>query len=413
MKTWVNYLAATFMALVATLLVGKSQLFATVMTNVTVVYAQVGLCILFLLILCGFPSGIASIRKDGKLKTTFWTSVLWAVVTTVVVAFSAFVVFTLFPAKFPATSTTGSDSSFLSSYPFGAFLSNSVTFGLPMGLLSSLDTILLPLLLVCFILGYFLKPNVEVIRPAYVVMNSFSEVMFRLSRAFTTTSWILVFFASASFFSRIWNEGSLFVAAKFLWMLVIGCVVVILLVLPLLFAVFTKFKVNPYQMIYRSIASLAIGLFSGDILLSIVIGEPLSRHNLGCQKRVSATSVPFYSIIGRGGSAMVGAISTMALLYSATGKIPDTKAILLISLAAAAASFCSSISFGSETFLVTVLVVRMLGINLYGAEVTLIAFLPLLNGMGVMIDNLIANMGTAYTCQHLGVRITNPYKNIL
>jgi len=82
MKTWVSYLAAAFMALAATLLVGKSAMFATVMTNIMVVYEQVGLCILFLLILFGFSSGIASIRKDGKLKTAFWTSILWAVVTT-------------------------------------------------------------------------------------------------------------------------------------------------------------------------------------------------------------------------------------------------------------------------------------------------------------------------------------------
>jgi len=413
MKTWVSYLAAAFMALAATLLVGKSAMFATVMTNIMVVYEQVGLCILFLLILFGFSSGIASIRKDGKLKTAFWTSILWAVVTTFVVALIASAVFLLFPAKFPATSTTGSDSSFLSTFPFGSFAVGDVALSNPLVMLGYFDNFLLPLILVCFILGYFLKPNVEVIRPAYVVMNSFSELMFRLSRAFATTSWLLVFFAASSFFSRIWNEGSLFVAAKFLQMLVICCLAAVFAVLPLLFAIFTKFRVNPYQIVYRSLASLAIGLFTSDILLSIVIGEPVSRHNLGCQKRISSTTIPFYSIIGRGGCAMMGVISVLSLLYNATGSMPTMKVIFFVALACATCSFCSAISFGSEVFLIAVLSMRMLGIKMYGTEMTLIAFLPLINGMGVMIDNLIANMGAAYTCQVFGTRINNPYKNIL
>lgn len=409
MKTWVNYLAAALMALVATLTVGQSPRFATIMTDITIVYGQVGLCILFLLILCSFTSGIASLRKDAQLKTAFWSSILWAVVTTVIVALVAAGVFLLLPTKFPATSTTGSDSSLLSSFPFGTFMQRFLTFRLT----GSLDTLLLPLLIVCFVIGYFLKPNVEVIRPAYVVTNSFSELMFRLSRAFTTTSWLLVFFASASFFSGIWNEGSLFVASRFLEMLLAGCAAVVLVILPLLFAIFTKFKVNPYQMIYRSIASLAIGLFTGDILLSQVIGQPITRHNLGCQKRVSATALPFFALIARGGSAMLGAISAMALVYSATNAVPQWNVLLFIALAAAAASFCSSLGFGLGTLLVTVLALRMLGINLYGAEVTLLAFLPLINGLGVMLDNLIANMGAAYLCQHMNVRINNPYRYIL
>jgi len=414
MKTWITYLAATALALATTLLMGQSPLFVTIMSSVTVLFEQVGLCILFLLICFGFTSGIASIRKDNNLKKVCGTTIVWAVVSTFALVLLSVAVFTILPSKFPATSTTGNDSSFITSYPLSKFNGFQNLFPTnPLIILSFIQNFLLPLLLVTFVIGYFLKPDVEVIRPAYVVMNSFSELMFRLSRAFTSVSYFFVFFAAGYFFSNIYGEGSIFVAVRFLLMLCLGCLATILIVIPLLFSLFTGFKTNPYQLIYRSIASLAVGLFTGNILLSTVLNEPISRHNLGCQKRIGATTIPFYALIGRGGSAMIATLCTLGLLYSATGNVPESKIMLLIALSCSLMSFCSSIGIGEEVFLICVLSLRALHINVYGSEVSLLGLLPLLNGMGVMIDNLLAGMGSCYTSETLKVRINTSYQDIL
>jgi Na+/H+-dicarboxylate symporter len=410
MKTWLTYLAAVALALAATLLMGQNATFSTITTDVMVFFEQIGMCILFLLVACSFTSGIASIRKDDKLKKVIGTTILWALVSTIVTSFVGVAVFKFLPTKFPVTSSTGSDASFIASYPIDTSTLGSM-FSNPMSLLTF--SFLPAIMLVCFIVGYFMKPNVEVIRPAYVVMNSFSELMFRLSRAFTLISYFFVFFAASSFFSTLWQEGSIFVAGRFLVMLVASCLVAILGILPLLFAIFTRFKTNPYQIIYRNVASLAVGLFTGDIILSVVLNEPMSRHNLGCQKRIGATTIPTFALIGRGGSAMLSTLCCLSLIYAVDAASATPLVMVLVALACALTSFCSSLHLGYEVFLVTVLSFRLLGINLYGVEVSLISLLPLLNGMGVMVDNLIASMGCVYVTQNLGVRVPTPYREIL
>jgi Na+/H+-dicarboxylate symporter len=275
--------------------------------------------------------------------------------------------------------------------------------------LSSAESFLLPLLIISFVFGYFLKPNAEVIRPAYVTMNSLSETMFRLARAYSTAGHFFIFFASSYWFSRLQEEATIFVSVKLLLLLVGSTIVVVLGILPLLFSLLTKFKVNPYRLIYRMLAPAIAALFTGSIFFTSPITISLSRHNLGCQKRVSATSVPLYTLIGRGGSAMIAALSISAILYAALGSIPSNKVLLMVALSSAAVSYASSLYLGYEVFFIATIALKWLKIDVYGAEMTLIGLMPLLNGVGILIDSYVAALGTSYTSQRIGTRIESSY----
>lgn len=401
------------MALAATLVAGQSQLFASAMAGVTTFLETFGFCFLLLLVVCSFTSGIASCRKDGKLPSLVASSVCWSIVSTVLLSLSGALVFYGFSAKFPVTASTGADASAQASYPDASLSALGLLPSQPIVWLDTLRSLFPGLLVVCFVIGWFLKPNMEVVRPAYVVTNSFSETMQRIARALALAGYVFVFFASASFFSRIWNEGSIFVAGQFLTMLVIGAVTAVLLVLPLLFAIVTKFRINPYQHLYRSVAPMAVGLFTGDILLATLTAEPVARHNLGCQKRFSGTQLPFFALFGRGGSALVATLACLSLVQAVAPEQLTTKLLVIVALASALMSFASLLGIGGEVFLITVLVFRFLGINLYGAEISLIAILPLLNGIGVMIDTLVGLFGTSWTCQQNDVRTNTPYADVL
>lgn len=412
MKTWLTYLAAVFMALAATLVAGQSPIFLTAMTDLTVFLEQTGFCILLLMVICSFTSGIASCRKDGRLHTVLISSVIWAFASTVLLSLSAVAIFRSFSAPFPVTSTAGSGID-ISVFPGKSLVGLGLVEASPLGFFETVRALMPAFLIVCFLVGYFLKPNVEVIRPAYVVMNSFSEVMFRMVRAITISSYLFVFVAASTFFSTLMQEGSIFVSGQFLTMLVIGCSAAIFIVLPLLFACTTKFRVNPYQTVYRSLAPVITGLFSGDILLTALIGQPVARHNLGCQKRIASTAIPFHAMFGRGGSAMIGTLCTLSLLAAVNPEALTGRVEVLVALVCALVSFCSALSFGSEIFLIAVLALRLFGINLYGSELTMLALLPLVEGMGVMVDSLVAAMGASWSAQLLDVRVETPYKDIL
>ena len=367
MKTWISYLAATALGLAATLLFGESGIFQQLMYTITALLVQLGGFVLIPLVFFGFSSGIASLRKDSKGGVFARTTILWSLLTTVFLVAASALVFRFFPSNFPASTTAGTDASVLSMVAPQSLstLFESMLPVNPFYTLANAESFLLPVLIIALVFGYFLKPNVEVIRPAYVTMNSLSETMFRLARAFSTTGHLFVFFASSYFFSHLQSEGTIFVAERFLLMLLGSTLIVLLGLLPLLFALVTAFKVNPYKVLYRMIAPASAALFTGSIFFSSPMTISLSRHNLGCQKRVSATAVPLYTLIGRGGSAMIATLSILSLLYAATGALPADKVILFVALASALFSFASTLYLAYEFFFISIIGLQFLKIDLY------------------------------------------------
>ena len=100
MKTWISYLAATAFGLAATLLFGESALFSQIMYTITALVVQLGGFVLIPLVFIGFSSGIASLRKDSQGGVFARTTIIWSIVTTVLLAVSAAAVFRFFPALF-------------------------------------------------------------------------------------------------------------------------------------------------------------------------------------------------------------------------------------------------------------------------------------------------------------------------
>lgn len=415
MKTWITYLAAAAMGLAATLLFGETAAFQQLMYIISSMLVQFGGLILFPLVFIGFTAGTASLRKDAKGGLLAGTTVLWSLCTTFLLAVIGAVIFRLLPSAFPATSSAGANTSFVNSIGTGSF--SKVFSGIfqqnPFYTLAISDGFLLPVIFLAWILGYAIKPNVEVIRPAYVVINSFSEVMFRLAHIFTCIGYIFIAFFSASWFSMLWQDGTVFVAIPFMTTFLVSVAVVILLIIPFVYSCFTRFKRNPYRDLYRLLSPALAGLFSGNIFFAGPSLIACTRHNLGAQKRVAGTAIPLYTIIGRGGSALVATVSVCALLYAAMGGVPSWSVVLAVAAMCAVVSYGSSLHLGYEVVFISVVAIRLLNINLYGAEMTLLGLLPLLNGAGVLIDTLIGGLGASATCDIMGTAAPAPYKDIL
>ena len=68
---------------------------------------------------------------------------------------------------------------------------------------------------------------------------------------------------------------------------------------------------------------------------------------------------------------------------------------------------------GTETALITVLTLNILGINLYGAENAIIAMLPLIGGLGAMVDSIISSYGSSIVATAIGTDIEIPYRDTI
>ena len=56
---------------------------------------------------------------------------------------------------------------------------------------------------------------------------------------------------------------------------------------------------------------------------------------------------------------------------------------------------------------------NILGINLYGAENAIVAFMPLLSGIGSLIDTAIAMLGASVVSSAAGTDIEVPYRDTI
>ena len=403
------------MGLATAMLFGSFPETAGILSSVSSYLISIGIFIAIPVLAVTFSSGTASLMKDRKGRRVTGISVLWAVVSAILLSFAAALIFILMPYSFPVTSTAGSAPGTLAShvsymlgtsgsalYPINAFWS-----------ISSTTRFIIPVIIISWIFGLALKPSADIIRPAYTTMNSFSEVMYRISRTFSAYGFILVFISSASFFTAAYQEKTLLAVPEYTKMLLAATAAAVLVVLPLAYAVFTGFKKNPYKVLYRSAAQMIMGLVTSSTVTSLPLMESSARQNLGVQKRIASTMTPLLAVIGKGGSAFISVITLLSLFEATAESMPSGTVIAVTAAMAALISFASSAASGTEMLMITVLTLNVLSINLYGAENAIIAIAPVLCGIGSMIDSLITAFGNSIAAAAAGTDAEVPYRDTL
>ncbi len=402
------------MGLATALLFGDTPSAATLLSSISSYLVSIGVFISVPVIALTFPAGIASLGKDRKGGKVFSATLSWAAVTAIVLSLLA-ASFILFPISFPTTSTAGSAPATLANYAMGragAALSSLFPVNPFLTLATCVDFIF-PLLIILWILGLSITPSCDVIRPAYTVMNSFSEAMYRLSRTYAVFGFFIVAISSASAFMAIYQEKTLIAVPRFAAYFAGAALLAMLAVIPLLFGIFTGFRKNPYKIIYRSIAPMLLSLMTGRANAAIPVCESIARQNNGVQKRVSSVSIPIMSVIGKGGSAFISVLTLLSLFMATAMEVPSPAVAFSAAGAALILSFASSAATGAETAFIVVASLDLLGINLYGAENAIIAVLPFLAGLGVMIDSLLAIMGASVASLAIGTDANIPYSDAI
>jgi Na+/H+-dicarboxylate symporter len=416
MKTWMTYPAAIALGFSASLLLGEYALFHTIIEAAVPVLIDAGIFILFPFVFIAFAAGISSLRRHERTPMMLASTLLWSLLTTALLCATAAAAVTLFP--FPVDNLE----------PMHRFASlpstlEAISVRQLIGMLVSRNSFtqfftteanLLPVMGLALLLGYALKPNIEVIRPAYVVANSFSEAMFRLARLVAVIGAISVGFIACRFFNTVDLEGLFFANLRFFALLGAVSAVSLLVLLPLLFALLTGFKRgNPYRIIFGSLSACLAGFFSANQLYATTILMPTARKNNQVQKRIAGTAIPLYTIIGKGGSAMVATVLTLTLIGTGTGASIDWQTAMIIAGYCAAYSFLTSFNLGFEVPFILVAATKAVGIDLQGLELMAIALLPLVGGLGTAIDTAIAAFGSAYTSRLIVSGMPTAYRELI
>ena len=415
MKTWVTYIAALAMGFATTLLFKDIEGAFGVFQSVFYFLLNLSIAIFIPVVLITFASGVASLRKDGVGSKISWGIFGWTLVTSILLPLCAVVVYKLFPVNFPVTSSVGADAMYLEN-----MVSNSSINAIsqlypanPFFLVAYASGFILPIIIIAWILGFSLKPSSDPIRPAYTVMNSFAEVMYRITRTITLIGSLFVYVASTYLFLDMYREKTLLVAPRFTIVIVCGALVTLFFVLPLLYALLTGFRKNPYSVIFGSLSSLSMAFSTGNILAASLVGESVSRQNGGAQKRAVSVGTPIFSLVARGGTGFITTLVILTLMQAVTGEVVSGAIAIVIAATVMIISFSSSIFIGYEVVAITYLTLKMLNMNFYGAEMAIVAIMPILSGLGIMLDNAICNLGNVIASYFIGTDISVPYSETI
>lgn len=414
MKTWFTYIAAAVFALATAFLFADYQIASSTFSLISTYLVSLGTLITIPVIVFSFPSAIASLRKDRLGGYAASSIITWTLVTSIILPMVPAVFFYLYPSAFPVTSSAGSSGDLVDYYTEYAMMSNINALSVvnPFNTIATASSIVLPLIILSWIFGIFLNPSSDTIRPAYAVMNSFSEIMHKIARFYTVYGYIIAYFSLTDLFLSAYVEKTVIAVPSFFFMLLIITGIIVFALLPILFALFTKFKKNPYKVLFLSISSLVMSLSSGNVLSSVATNMTTSRYSLGVQKRNAVTSTIFFSLFSKGGSAAISTFLILTLI-TAMGGILDSTTIILVALAASAASFVAFTSFGMESVITTYIALKILNVDLYGAESALLSILMITNGLSSLLDSAVIAMGTKAVSVATKTDMEVPYKDYI
>ncbi len=258
--------------------------------------------------------------------------------------------------------------------------------------------------------SYYLNPTLRVIQPAYALANSVNEVGFRFFYTVCNVYIVFLFVIAGAFFSQVFNPESVLMSVALsstdlMIKMGIVCAAMCLILFPLLFMMFTKFKRNPFPVIWSAFITSLVSVFSGNLLFSIPVMEEIHRHQNNSLKRTTVVSGNFMYLFSRVGSASIAylAITSLANLSGISASTILTQLIVL--------GMCFGLSllagmFPGFEYLFIIVMIRVIMPELVSDNsiALAVAYVPVLSLLGLFIDTFAINFG----CKACDVPIRQP-----
>ena len=353
----------------------------------------------------------ASLRRTRKLGSTIGKTFGWILVAAVLSLAIAFVagMFFIGEADFSIDYRAAS----LVSEPALASVTSY------MGLTSAIGTHQLIYFGVLFIFvlfllfSYYLNPTLRVIQPAYALANSINEVGFRFFYTVCNIYIVFLFVIAGAFFSQVFNPESVLmsVALSSTGLMVkmgIVCAVMCLILFPVLFMLFTKFKRNPLPVVWSALITSLVSVFSGNLLFSVPVMEEIHRHQNNSLKRTTVVSGNFMYLFSRVGSASIAYLAVASFLnLSGTSASAMLSQLIILGMCFGLSLLAGMFPGLEYLFIIVMIRVIMPELISDNSMALAVAYVPVLSLLGLFIDTFAINFG----CKACDVPIRQPNEN--
>ena len=339
MKIWIKYLIGIVLGItIAFLFPQDSELANSIINFLQGIAINAGKYSLFPFLFFTLILGTYKLKENGSLfKVAFFSIVFVLVVSFLCSLFALLSVFLFSSPRVPIfqeegalNATLGIRDAFLRIFPPNVFLSFSE------------NLFILPICIFAIFIGSACANDKLNARPLLQLFDSLSRLFYSIMAFFVDMFAIALIAISAywmlSFRQLILNKAFV----RFITFLLVDGLVVMLVIYPIILKVFCP-KINPYKVIYASIAPVLAAFFSSDANLALNVLFRHANESLGVRRRMTSFVLPLLSTFARAGSAMVITMSFLVIItsYSSLGmnNFWDMMYVVLVSVLL---SFCIS-----------------------------------------------------------------------
>ncbi|UTC63832.1 dicarboxylate/amino acid:cation symporter [Treponema sp. OMZ 788] len=317
MKIWIKYLIGSALGIVIAVLASSdSEFFNAAVDFTSNIAIQFGRYSLYPVLFFGFTVSISKLRESRSLLRLSIYIALFIILSSFLAALLGLVSVSISsPARIPIfveeTSSVeglGVGESFLRLFPSSAF--EALMDGL----------YILPLCIFAGFAGAACAVDKNISKPALTLFDSLSRISYAVMAFFVDMFSIGLIALSVSWFIKFQAMLSTKFFTSLVVLLLIDFFIIALVIYPIILKIICR-DVNPYKVLYASIAPVCAAFFSGDTNLTLPVLLRHSNESLGVRRRISSVSLPAFSVFGRAGSAMVVTISFIVILksYSSLG----------------------------------------------------------------------------------------------
>lgn len=319
MKIWIKYLIGILLGgCFAFFAPADGEFFNSAIKFLTDISVQFGRYSLYPVLFFGFTVSIFKLRESRSLLKLAITVSLFIVLSSFFMSFFGLIsVLIGNPSRIPIfveetakIERLGIIDSFLTLFPSSAF--EAFINGL----------YILPVCIFAGFAGAGCAVDKNISKPALTLFDSLSRIAYAVTAFFVDMLSIGLIAISANWIIQFKGMLATKFFAGFIMLLFIDFVIIALVIYPVLLKIICR-DVNPYKILYASIAPVCAAFFSGDTNLTLPVLLRHSNESLGVRRRISSVSLPVFSIFGRAGSAMVVTISFIVILksYSSLGLV--------------------------------------------------------------------------------------------
>jgi len=318
MKVWLKFLIGAFLGMVlGFLLPSDNEAVSNTITWLGELAIRIGRYALVPILVFSLTIAVYELRQDGQFWGIVFKTFVVMICSSVFVIFAGILVTLVFPpSRIPILVVEQAEAislntmyNILQVFPsnmFAAVLSDGIY--------------LLPICVFAFFLGMGLSYDKNYTKPIISIVDSLSRIFYHIASFFSEILGFVMIVLSAYWAIRFHTALSAEVFRDIILLLGIFSAVLGFGILPL-FLYLLRPKVNPWKVLYGSLAQALAGFFSGDINFTMPVLLRSLKENLGIRRRSNTITVSIFSIFGRAGSASVAAIAFIVIInsYSSLG----------------------------------------------------------------------------------------------